>query len=234
MIVRVIGFIGRCAGAALAVVLAMSGTGRALAAPEVTPDQIASLLAAMHPDYQRYIGSVRYGPTRLRPAAIYAGLVRRGGIDPRDPGDGPLSGHGVSNDLIIYADTFEPWRSAAWRRLVADHEYFHAVHLAHGAGVPVVGFGDPDVNADYYEALAWEHVARLAAQGVYGELTAPERAEAAARYREHQERFRRFVMKVQSSAWAHYGRFLPDPGGLTTPATAPPEAPGPAAGPAGR
>jgi hypothetical protein len=220
---------------AAAVAVALSCAVEPVAAgPDVTPDQVASLLAAMHPDYERYIASVRYGPSRLRPASLYAGLVRRGGLDPRDPGDGPRSGRGVANDLIIYADTFEPWRSTGWRRLVADHEYFHARHGPGGAGVPVVGFGNRRVNEDYYEALAWGHVARQAAQGVYGDLTRGELAEAAARYREHQDRFRRFVMVAQASAWAHYGRFLPDPDVVTTPATAPTATPGPAAGPAGR
>jgi hypothetical protein len=221
--------------AAVAAALACA-VAPAFAGPEVTPEQVASLLASMHPDYGRYIASVRYGPSRLRPASLYAGLVRRGGLDPRDPEDGPRSGRGVANDLIIYADTFEPWHSQAWRRLVADHEYFHARHLAHGAGVPVVGFGDPRINEDYYEALAWGHVAREARRGTYGEMGRAEMAEAAARYREHQERFRRFVHRAQASAWAHYGRFLPDPAqqDLTTPSTAPTAAPEPAAGPAGR
>jgi hypothetical protein len=224
----------RLAAWTLAALLAVSCTAdRPAASPEVTPDQVASLLAAMHPDYGRYIASVRYGATRLRPASLYAGLVRRGGRDPRDPDDGPRSGRGVANDLIVYADTFEPWRSAAWRLLVADHEYFHARHLAHGAEVPVVGFGDAGANQDYYEALAWGYVVGQASAGAYGELTRAERAEAARAYREHRDRFHSFVMAVQPPAWAHYGRFLPDPD-VTTPASAPPEAPAPAAAGAGR
>ena len=216
-----------------AALIALSCAAGRPAAAEVTPAQIASLLASMHPDYERYIASVRYGATRLRPASLYAGLVRRGGRDPRDPDDGPRSGRGIVNDLIVYADTFEPWRSEGWRRLLADHEYFHARHLAYGAQVPVVGFGDARVNEDYYEALAWGHVIGQASAGVYGELTQAERSEAARAYREHRERFRSFVMEAQASAWAHYGRFMPDPD-VTTPATAPTEAPGPAAAPAGR
>ncbi|MGH9870674.1 MAG: hypothetical protein ACREAA_21265 [Candidatus Polarisedimenticolia bacterium] len=187
-----------------------AGASRAQAAPEVTPDQVAALLASMHPEYRTYISSVRYGASRLRPASLYAGLVRQGGRDPREPGDGPLSGRGIANDLIVYADTFEPWRSPAWRMLVTDHEYFHARHLAHGAAVPVVGFGEAQANADYYEALAWGHVLGRAAAGDYGQLSDRERAEVAQHYREHRDGFRRFVMDRQASAWDHYGRFLPE------------------------
>ncbi len=179
------------------------------AAPDVTPDQVASLLAAMHPGYERYIAQVRYGPTRLRPAAMYAALVRRGGLDPRDPGDGPVPSRGGSYDLIVYADTFEPWRTSAWRRLLTDHEFFHARHLAHGASVPVVGFGVAQADSDWLEAAAWGHVLGEAAAGAYGDLSATERAEAGSRYAEHRDRFMRFVMERQPSAWAHYGRFLP-------------------------
>ena len=228
---------------ALAAWLAWAGcASRAPAAPELTPDQVAARRASMHPEDRRYISSVRYGASRLRPASLYAGLVRQGGRDPREPGDGPLSGRGIANDLIVYADTFEPSRSLAWRMLVTDHEYFHARHLAHGAGVPVVGFGEARANTDYYEALAWGHVLARAAAGDYGELTDRELAEAARMYGEHRGGFLRFVMERQASAWDHYGRFLPeDPARRATaravtphPTSAPPAALPPGAGGARR
>jgi hypothetical protein len=200
----------------------------------VTPDDVAALLASLHPDYHDYIAAVRYGRTRLRPLSLYAGLVRRGGLDPRDPDDGPRAGRGVSNDLIIYADTYETWRTPAWRRLLVDHEYFHARHLAHGLSAPVVGFGDARADTDYYEALAWGYVLSRDEQGVYGELSARERSEVAARYAEHRDRFHAFVMKEQASAWAHYGRFLPDPYEVTTLASALTAGPGRATDPATR
>lgn len=181
--------------------------------PDLTPNQVAALLASMHPDYTRYIREVRFGDSRMRPSTLYAGLVRRGGEDPRDPADGPTIGRGASNDLIVYADTFEPWRTDAWRRLVTDHEYFHARHFAKGFNLPTVGFGLRQTDTDYYEAMAWGYVLERAGEGAYGKLAAGERAEAAARYQEHYDGFRRFVMRVQPSAWAHYGRFLPEPGG---------------------
>jgi hypothetical protein len=181
------------------------------ASTNLTPELVASILAEMHPDYTRYIGEIRYGSSRNRPETLYAGLVRRGGTDPRDPEDGPSTGRGVMNDLIIYTDTFETWRTPAWRLLLADHEYFHAKHLARGFRIPVVGFGDPSTDADYYEALAWGYVLDRAREGVYGDLSSRERAEVRARYEEHLERFRGFVMRRQPSAWAHYGRFFSEP-----------------------
>lgn len=183
----------------------------ALADPEVTPAEVASLLASLHPDYTSYIGDVHYGTSRLRPATLYAGLVRSGGLDPRDPDDRPRTGRGVTNDLVIYADTFESWRTPAWRLLLADHEYFHARHFARGFGLPTVGFGQARADSNYQEALAWGYVLQRATQGIYGTLSASERAEASARYLEHYRAFHDFVMKRQASAWAHYGRFLPEP-----------------------
>jgi hypothetical protein len=200
-------------------------------APDLTPDQVTSLLASLHADYGTYICDVHYGASRLHPATLYAGLVRRGGLDPRDPRDVPRTGRGVANDLVIYADTFEPWRTPAWRLLIADHEYFHARHYAKGFAIPAVGFGQAKADSDYQEALAWGYVLGRAALGVYGALSEPERVEVANRYRDHFSGFHTFVMKQQASAWAHYGRFLPEPGSLFTPAaSAPTEATSPPAG----
>lgn len=219
----------------LCLALALAGTGPEASVRELTPDQVAEILTALHPDYRLYIGSVRFGATRLRPATLYAGLVRSGGSDPRDPDDRPIARAGAVNDLIIYADTFEPWRSDAWRSLLADHEYFHARHLARGFNIPVVAFGDGRADAHYYEALAWGYVLRRAETGVYGELLDRERAEAMARYVEHRGGIQRFVRRRQPSAWAHYGRFLPEPDLLTRPAaSAPTTGPGPEAGPGTR
>jgi len=220
-------------GTALFLSLAAAPAIGIASAPDATPDQIVALLTSLHPDYHLYIGDVRYGSSRLRPETHYAGLVRPGGDDPADPEDGPVAGRGAVNDLVIYADMFEIWRTPAWRLLVADHEYFHARHLAKGFDLPVVGFGRGDVDADYYEALAWEYVVRRSAAGLYGQLGRREAAEAAARYAEHYKRFFQFVMSAQPSAWAHYGRFLPDPLRqplpLSSAGSAPPEAPRPGA-----
>ena len=137
---------GRVAAGALCVAAAF--TAGSTRAADLSPDQVAALIATMHPDYTTYIHSIRYGRSRLRPESIYAGLVRPGGADPRDAGDGPRAGRGAVNDLIVYADTFEPWRTPAWRLMIADHEYFHARHLAKGYDLPLVGFGIARVDTD--------------------------------------------------------------------------------------
>jgi len=205
--------------------LHLSVTCAAASGPCLTPEEAVSILHSLHEDFGRYIGEVRYGTSRLRPGSIYAGLVRPGGNDPRLADDGPRMGLRAVNDLIIYADTFDLSASVAWRRLILDHEYFHARHMAHGFALPVVGFGDVTADADYYEALAWGYVVRRAEAGVYGELSAREAAEALSRYRRHRSAFRTFVFDRQPSAWAHYGRFLPahaDGAADVTPARAAP------------
>jgi len=180
--------------------------------PLTTPEETAATLASLHPDYGDYIAQVRFGDRRAKPPGIDAGLVRPGGGDPRDPEEGPLMGRGQRNDLIIYADTFAPEASAAWRRLLPDHEYFHARHLARGFDIPAVSFGEAQADRDYCEALAWGWVLRRAVEGIYGTLSARERAEVEDLYSRHFEGFHRFVMRRQPAAWAHYGRFLPPPG----------------------
>ncbi len=164
------------------------------------------ILASLHPDHSRWIGGIRLGDAGAE-AGIYAGLVRPGGRDPRDPRDAPVAGDGVVNDLVIFPHAFESRSSPSWIALVIDHEYFHARHLARGFPVPLVSF-EGRADRDYLEALAWGWVLGRAAQGRYGALTASERSEVAARYRRHRDAFRRFVMDVQPTAWAHYGRFL--------------------------
>jgi hypothetical protein len=209
--------ISRRWGAILLGAALLIGPAATSVAADLTPDQVTSRLASMHPDYPRYIHEIRYGRSRLRPVFLYAGLVRRGGDDPGDSAVGPLAGRGALNDLIVYADTFEPWRTEAWRLMVIDHEYFHARHLARGYNLPLVGFGRPQVDSDYLEAMAWAHVLGQVASGAYGDLSPAEKAEAVSRYRDHYDRFRRFVMGAQPSAWAHYGRFLPEPSsGITS------------------
>jgi hypothetical protein len=75
----------------------------------------------------------------------------------------------------------------------------------------VVSFGEEEADRNYVEALAWGWVVDRIAAGHHPGLLPKEIAEIATRYRRHFERFRKFVMERQPSAWAHYGRFLRDP-----------------------
>jgi hypothetical protein len=168
----------------------------------------ADLLEQMHPEYRAFVHEVRGGATRLHPQGLVAGLVRPGGRDPRDPRDAPLAGAGTRNDIIVYEDTFEPGASEAWRRVLVDHEYFHALHLGHGAAAPAVDFGDPGVNRDYYEALAWGYNLERIEQSSYPGLSLGERRLAEERYRGHRLAFERWLQRDHRDAWQHYGRFF--------------------------
>lgn len=172
------------------------------------------LLNELHPDAKKYVGALRIvaiGDARISTRSIYSGLVREGGVEPRDPEDAPQTGPGSRNDIVLFPSSFDPRRGEGWFRLILDHEYFHARHLAHGWGTPVVDFGDIVANRDYYEAVAWGYVLERARSGVYGRIGRADLREVEGIYRRHLEGLRRMISKRQPSAWAHYGRYLLEP-----------------------
>lgn len=191
--------------AALGAALLAAG---AAARADTAPAAFVDILAEMHPGYGSFVREVRRGATHLHPQGHVAGLVRPGGSDPRDPRDAPRSGAGVRNDIIVYDDTFGGAASGAWRRLIVDHEYFHARHLAHGAPAPAVDFGDERVNGHYYEALAWGYNLERIVQRSYPGLSLAERRLVEERYRGHREAFERWLRATQRPAWEHYGKFF--------------------------
>jgi hypothetical protein len=182
-----------------------------MAAPVETGDDFQRILAALHPDYSRYIGAIRPGLTRFHPATLYMGLVRSGGKDPTSLDDSPLLGRGVKNDVVVYVDSREAGRSDGWAMLLIDHEYFHARHLSRGDNTPVPSFGDPEIDRHFYEAVAWGYNLAQADEGEYPTLTHADYLEAFRNYSMHFESFRDFVLRHDHHAWAHYRRFLPDP-----------------------
>jgi len=179
--------------------------------PVGTGDDFERLLARLHPDYKRYVGSIRMGETRFHPSGIYMGLVRPGGKDPTQLADCPLIGHGAKNDIIVYADSREAGRSPGWGLLLIDHEYFHARHLARGDRTPTPSFGDPEIDRHFYEAVAWGYNLVQAEEDEYPTLTHADYLEAFKNYTMHFEAFREYVLRRDRPAWAHYKRFLPDP-----------------------
>lgn len=194
---------------ALALAL-LSASAAALA--QSAPADFAALLGEMHPEYGAFVREVRRGGTRLHPFGMLAGLVRPGGADPRDPRDAPRSGAGERNDILVYDDTFAPGSSEAWRRLIVDHEYFHARHLAQAVEAPAVDFGDAQANRHYYEALAWQYNLERIEHSRYPGLSAQEKRLAGSRYLRHRAAFETWLRKDHAQAWQHYGRFFP-PGG---------------------
>ncbi|HMC82843.1 MAG TPA: hypothetical protein VKL61_06385 [Candidatus Polarisedimenticolia bacterium] len=174
-------------------------------------DDFESILGRIRPDYRSFIGAIRPGRTHLHPATLYMGLVRPGGQDPSLKDDTPLVGHGILNDVIVYADSREAGRSAGWAMLLIDHEYFHARHLSRGDKTPVPSFGDPEASRHYFEAVAWGYNLAQADEDEYPTLTHADYREAFRNYSLHFEAFRDYILMRDRPAWAHYRRFLPDP-----------------------
>jgi len=215
---------GRTPGSvALPVILALA-IGASLAAepaagaPVATAGssfEIVAILSSLHPDFADWIRAVRIVPieeARVSQEGIYSGLVRSGGTDPRIPEDAPLAGRGVRNDVVLTPHALDRTRDEGWLRLILDHEYYHARHLARGWRTPLVDFGDPEANHAYYEAAAWGYVLNRALAGVYGPLRPSDIREAGATYRRHLDAIREVIARRQPSAWAHYRRFFPEAG----------------------
>ena len=174
-------------------------------------DDFESILGSLRPDYRSYIGAIRSGRTHFHPATLYMGLVRPGGQDPSLKGDTPLVGRGIHNDVIVYADSRDTGRSMGWAKLLIDHEYFHARHLARGDRTPVPSFGDSEADRHYFEAVAWGYNLAQADEDDYPTLTHADYREAFRNYSLHFEAFRDYILMRDRPAWAHYRRFLPDP-----------------------
>jgi hypothetical protein len=172
------------------------------------PSEFIEILGQMHPEYRAVVGEVRSGATRHHPAGVAAGLVRAGGLDPLDLRDTPQAGAGVHNDIIVYGGTFRDGGGDAWRRLIVDHEFFHALHLAHGVEAPAVDFKDERVNRDYYEALAWGYNLSRAGENAYPGLDGAGRRSVEGRCIEHRDQFKRWLQREHRAAWEHYGRFI--------------------------
>jgi hypothetical protein len=178
--------------------------------PLETGDDFQKILAGLRPDYASYIGSIRPGATRFHPATLYMGLVRSGGVDPTLPGDAPLVGRGVKNDVVVYADSRDAGRSLGWAMLLIDHEYFHARHLARGDRTPAPSFGDAEADRHFYEAVAWGYNLAQADDDEYPGLTHADYLEAFKNYSMHFDAFRDFILRHDHHAWAYYRLFLPN------------------------
>lgn len=184
--------------------LAASCLGAA-SAPEAEARRAEAALGALHPDWTAYIARVR--PAAADPGNAYFALVRAGGSDPRLEANAPSPGRARRFDLLQFPAA--AGLGEEWSRLLLDHEYFHARHLARGDRLPAPGFGHAAADRHFQEALAWGYNLERLGSGAYGELPAARRAEAESCYREHREAFRRFVLRRDPAAWAYYGRLLP-------------------------
>ena len=193
----------------MALALAMSGLSGLMASPQES-HELEKLLETMHPDFRRYIRAVRPSPPGSAAADLYLALVRPHGRDPRLPGDRPRSGAGERYDLLVFPGASGPGISRAWSRLLVDHEYFHARHLARASGLPQPMFESHAANHHFHEALAWNQSLQRLTAGNYGALPPRRVREARQRYAEHRRALAQYVKKKQPSVWPYYVTLLPE------------------------
>jgi hypothetical protein len=191
--------------------MAVAGLGSA-GSPVSEARRLEELLDTMHPDHGRYVRAVRPAPSGAAASHLYLGLVNPRGRNPMRATDVPLPGAGRRYDLLVFPGS--PAWTEPWTRLLLDHEYFHARHLARGDQIPRPTFDKPGANHHFQEALAWGYSVRRAAAGAYGNLTRKRQQEALQRYREHRRAFARYVRKRQPAVWEYYARLLPEPSSL--------------------
>lgn len=192
---------------ALILMLFLSPCGAHAAGPQV--DRVETVLRALRPDFQRYIHAVRVTPPGSSASDLYLGLVRPGGRDPRRPDDRPQAGAGRRYDLLVPVQPAALPTSPAWLRLLVDHEYFHARHLARADALPHPTFPSAAANHHFQEALAWKYNLERLLAGDYGLLEPRREREVEQRYHEHRRSFARFVRRRQPQVWPYYDRFLP-------------------------
>jgi len=171
----------------------------------------------------RYIFSVR----PLAPGVgrrLYMALVRPGATDPGGRGSAPYAGRGVRNDIVYDEAAVSSGHSVAWSRLLLDHEYFHARHMAGATLLPVVHDEAPEVERHYNEAAAWGFNVAEARAGRYPGLRADEFREALDRLGEHYATLRALLKDADPERWSRIAELLRRPETLLTPAGAPPAA----------
>jgi hypothetical protein len=168
------------------------------AAFEAGASLLSGDLAGLHPDYALYIGTLR--PIEAGPAGrLYMALVRPGAGDPSRSASAPLAGPGARNDIVFDRAALDDRRSDAWRRLLVDHEYFHARHLAGATSLPRPASDRPDIQRHFYEAAAWGWNVGRARAGIYPGLRPAEFREALDRYGDHYRALQSLLARDRSS-----------------------------------
>src|SRR2546425_1113025 len=198
------------AGGAASIVSAQTMTAPADDDPRVDSPALVRALASMRPDYTRYIFSVR----PLAPGIgrrLYMALVRPGATDPSVHGSAPFAGRGARNDIVYDQAAVVSGHSVAWTRLLLDHEYFHARHMAGATRLPVAR-GDPlEVERHYNEAAAWGFNVAEARAGQYPGLREDEFREALDRLGEHYAALRALLKDTDPKRWGRLSDLLSRP-----------------------
>jgi hypothetical protein len=145
---------------------------------------LALELGSIRPDFPIYIGSLRpfSGAAGRR---IYMALVQPGATDPTHVASAPLAGRGARNDIVFDARAVSDGHSDGFRKMLLDHEYFHARHLAGTTSVPEPRSLPVDLQTRYSEAAAWGFNVAEARAGRYAGLRPDEFRQALDRYRDH-------------------------------------------------
>ena len=175
----------------------------------------AGVLSAARPDYHSYISALRPMSGREQGGAhgrtLYMALVRPGASDPSRTDSAPLAGPGVRNDVLYNPASIGPGRNPAWLKLLLDHEYFHARHLAGATSLPLPGKVSAEVERHYFEAAAWGFNVAEARARRYPGLRPSEFREALDRYGEHYAALRHLALKQYPDLWSGFSERLKKP-----------------------
>src|SRR2546428_7351130 len=105
-------------------------------------------------------------------------LVRRGAPARGGGASARYAGRGARNDIVYDGAAVSSGHSVAWSRLLLDHEYFHARHMAGATLLPVARGDSLEVERHYNEAAAWGFNVAEARAGPYPGLREAEFREA--------------------------------------------------------
>lgn len=198
------------AGGAASILSAQTPTAPTAGEPRVDSPTLVRALATMRPDYMRYIFSVR----PLAPGVgrrLYMALVRPGATDPGGRGSAPYAGRGARNDIVYDEAAVSSGHSVAWSRLLLDHEYFHARHMAGATLLPVARGDSLEVERHYNEAAAWGFNVAEARSGQYSGLREDEFREALDRLGEHYAALRTLLKDADPKRWSRLSELLSRP-----------------------
>ena len=198
------------AGGATSILSAQTLTTSTDGEPRVDTPALVRALAGMRPDYARYIFSVR----PLAPGVgrrLYMALVRPGATDPSGHGSAPFAGRGARNDIVYDEAAVVSGHSAGWTRLLLDHEYFHARHMAGATRLPLARGDSLEMERHYNEAAAWGFNVAEARAGRYPGLREDEFREALDRLGEHYATLRALLKDADPKRWSRLSELLSRP-----------------------
>jgi hypothetical protein len=199
------------AGAAIALLAPALAAAPGAPSPGSTLDPAEILLRDLHPEYQTFVHAVHpMTDAAAGASSVYMVLVRAGAADPARRESAPYAGHGARNDILYDPGVLDGTRGAAWTRLLLDHEYFHARHLAGATALPLPLSNGAAIERHFFEAAAWGYTVSEARAGRYPGLREEEFREALDRYGEHYRALRALTREKSPALWTTLGDPLRD------------------------